>query len=39
MHVSRLKCLANNYVAFVRELTMPTDLPPLVGEVIDKFCR
>jgi hypothetical protein len=28
----------NNYVALVRERTIPTERPPLVGEVSAHFC-
>jgi hypothetical protein len=29
---------AKNSVVLVRERTIPTERPPLVGEVIDNFC-
>jgi hypothetical protein len=35
---SEFSCPKLNSVAWVRERTIPTELPPLVGEVIANFC-
>jgi hypothetical protein len=43
MLISRISRYANkklklNYVALVRNITVPTEQPPLVGEVNANFC-
>jgi hypothetical protein len=36
--VLSINIITNNSVALVPERTIPTELPPLVGEVSDDFC-